>query len=334
MSSLLDFDGNYGQLNLMALLPCPVKVPFERIFTEPATSWSNRVGMPLRYQLASNANQHQDFYTYLDSCRTKEDFPDMLMASGFNGFYHRDFMEGFKHTGTWSAIQSATLNKSMEKAGVFDPSQQYTLLAINPAVLVVDLQRWGNGALPSDFGDVLTPHCRGRLVFRGHKDDYCEGVLLRIYKEFGIEGIKLLAQATPKGTHPAEMAKMMGNGQAEGPVVAIMPLFFAKMIPKQERVAIIWPKDGALANPVTILIKTEALAAQQEIVDFFAGDELSQLLASVQMIPGFAKGQENGDDQKLYWIGWDFINSNDLGQLVPWLNNIFVKTQREQSICS
>ncbi|QGG46792.1 ABC transporter substrate-binding protein [Heliorestis convoluta] len=331
---MLDFDGNYGQLNLLALLPCPVKVPFERIFNEPATSWSDRVGMPLRYELVSNANQYQELYTYLDSCHRKEDFPDMLLSSGFNRFYRRSFIEKFKYAGIWSAIERPKVNRSMEAAVVFDPDQQYTLLAINPAVLVVDLQRWGDNALPRNFGDVLAPRCRGRVVFRGHKDDYCEGVLLRIYKEYGINGIKLLAQATPKGMHPAEMAKIMGNGQAEGPVVAIMPLFFAKMIPKQDRVAIIWPDDGALANPVTILIKKEAQIDHQEIVDFFAGQELSQLLASVQMIPGFAQSQATGEDRKLYWIGWDFINSHDLGQVVPWLTDAFIKTQREQFLCS
>ncbi|MEZ4485408.1 MAG: ABC transporter substrate-binding protein [Syntrophotaleaceae bacterium] len=91
------------------------------------------------------------------------------------------------------------------------------------------------------------------MTLRGNKDFFCHAVLLPLYREHGAEGLLKLARNVREGLHPAQMVKNIDSGQ--GGALYVMPEFFAHRVKHQERIRIVWPEDGALASPVTLMVK-------------------------------------------------------------------------------
>ena len=136
------------------------------------------------------------------------------------------------------------------------------------------------------------------------------------YKEFGIDGIKAMERSVCTGMHPAEMVKMAGKGAAGSPAIHILPYFFAKTKRRMDKTEIIWPSDGALISPVTMLVKKEKVDEVREITDFLTGTRLGNVFSKA-LFPSVHPDVENefDGDRIIKWLGWDYMKNNDLSKI-------------------
>ena len=316
-----------GNLNLFALLPCPLKVPLEEAFHGFLATLDEGQRSALTFCIEGNANNQIDYADYADHFETLADMPDIIITPGFNSFFHPHFVKRFIKSGRFTSVNLFAGDRHLAAMGVTDPDGHYTMLAMNLLVLVVDHTRLGGRPVPGSWADLLRPEYAKSIAIRGNRDNtFCETLLLSVFKDFGAEGLDRLGHNVAWGWHPSQMVKSAGSGREDTPAISVMPLFFANAIKNKENVSIIWPEDGALVSPVTMLVKTEKLDGLRHVIDFLAGPDVARICAGAAF-PALHPEVDNRlpDHAAFKWIGWDYVKNHDLKTLVTDTNTAFLR---------
>ena len=320
-------------LNLFALLPCPLKVPLEEAFNGFLAALPERQRVGLTYCIEGNANSQIDYADYADHFETLDDMPDIIITPGFNSFFHPYFVERFIKTGQFASVNTFAGDRHLEAMGITDPDGHYSMLAMNLLVLVVDHTRLGDRPVPQSWADLLNPVYVKSIAIRGNRDGtFCETLLLSLYKDFSGDGLAQLGRNVAWGWHPSQMVKSAGSGREDTPAISAMPLFFANNIKNRDQVSIVWPTDGALVSPVTMLIKADKREELKHLIDFLAGPEVARICAGAAF-PTVHPEVDNRlpDDAVFKWIGWDYVKSHDLKELIAATNAAFLRAFRGES---
>lgn len=309
--------------DLYALLPCPVKTVIESEFSEYVKELEQIENSTYDYLIEANANKNMAKHNYMDDYKTLDDIPSIVISSGINDFYSKDFYNHFIANGQFCGKFSKEYSNKLIDSFAKDPDYSYNIIAMNFLVMVVDLTKIGNRKIPSGFEDILDCSFRNSIAMRGKNNKYCETTLLAIFKEYGMEGIKCLKENVMGGYHPAEMVKMAGKNFDNAPVVSILPYYYANLIQNKEKVKIVWPKEGAIVSPITMLVKKDCEKKIQKIAEFFVSDTCVRLFSKANFIT-LSDEDSNNDlkDKKYYWPGWEFIHKNDIKKLIDELNAV------------
>lgn len=314
-------------LNLFALLPCPLKVPLEEAFNGFLTTLTAEQRASLTFCIEGNANSQIDYAEYADHFETLAEMPDIIITPGFNCFFHPHFVERFIRTGRFASVNNFNGDRHLAAMGITDPDGHYSMLAMNLLVLVVDHTRLGNRPVPQSWADLLKPEYAKSIAIRGNRDGtFCETLLLSLHKDFGTDGLSRLGRNVAWGWHPSQMVKSAGSGREDTPAISAMPLFFANNIKKLESVSIVWPTDGALVSPVTMLVKAEKRDELRYLIDFLTGPEVAAICAGAAF-PALHPEVDNRlpDNASFKWIGWDYVKNHDMKALVADTNAAFVR---------
>lgn len=316
--------------NLLALLPCPLKVPLQIAFKRHLDMKLENVQSGLDYLIEGNANNQLSYYQYVDQFNEIEDVPDIVISPGLNSFYHQRFINQFIDKGHFVDLVDYDINDRFKKIGLKDPENNYTLFTMNLLVMVVDHTRLGNLDMPKRWEDLMQPEFKKSVAIRGNihgqKDYFCETTLLTFYKEYGIEGVRKFGESVKYGWHPSQMVKNAGTGNSDAPIVSVMPYFFSKTIKNKENVTVVWPEEGAIVSPVTMLVKASKADKVKEFAKFFTSQEVGEICERAYFPSIHPKVESRiPEDAALNWIGWDFIKSQDVGQIVDYLTEEFVK---------
>jgi ABC-type Fe3+ transport system substrate-binding protein len=319
-------------LNLFALLPCPLKVPLEEAFNGFLTTLPAEQRSQLTFCIEGNANSQLDYADYADHFETLDDMPDIIITPGFNSFFHPYFVERFIKTGQFASVNTYAGDRHLAAMGITDPEGHYTMLAMNLLVLVVDHSRLGDRPVPLKWVDLLKPDYAKSIAIRGNRDgSFCETLLLSLYKDFRSDGLTRLGRNVAWGWHPSQMVKAAGSGRDDTPAISVMPLFFANNIKNRERVTIVWPEDGALVSPVTMLVKADKRAELATLIDFLTGPEVARICAGAAF-PAVHPDVDNKLplNATFKWVGWDFVKSQDLKTLIGITNAIFLTSYQSE----
>jgi len=112
-----------------------------------------------------------------------------------------------------------------------------------------------------------------------------------------------------------------------------MPYFFTKMIKQGGVMEAVWPEDGAIISPIFMLTKRNRLEKIQPVIDFFASEAVGEILSHQGLFPSINPNVDNRlpKENKFMWLGWDFINSNNIGGLIKKCEAIFNKSIQDES---
>jgi ABC-type Fe3+ transport system substrate-binding protein len=262
----------------------------------------------------------------MDSVTSVEELPDIIISSDINSFYHKPFQENFLSHEYFTDLGPSPMNSDFEVINFADPRGQFTMVSGNLLVLVTIDELMGDNPKPESWEDLLKEEFRNKVAMRGQNGFFCNGVLLPFYQMYGTDGIKKLASSVYMGLHPSQMVKMVDSKKDDVPPMYIMPHFFAMKIKDKSRVSITVPEEGAIVSPVQMLVKKEATERVKEITDFLCGKKFGEISAKA-FFPTTNPEIENKMDDvgSLYWLGWDFLLSNDIGALKKEIAEVFNK---------
>lgn len=322
--TLADSPERQKELTLLALMPCGMKMPFNRTFDNFSAEYSRQTNNMLHSLIEGNVNHEVSYYAYIDSVTSIDELPDIIISSDINSFYHKAFRENFLNKDFFVNLAPSPMNTDFESIGFADPRGQFTMISANLLVLVTIDELLKDNPKPESWGDILKDECRNKVIMRGQDGFFCNGVLLPFYRMYGMEGIKKFASSVYTGLHPSEMVKMIDSKKDDVPPMYIMPLFFAMKILDKSRITVKIPSEGAIVSPVQMLVKKSAVERVKEITDFLCGKEFGEISARAY----FPTTNPEVDNKleginSLYWLGWDFLINTDIGLLKKEIEEVF-----------
>ncbi|MCP4292690.1 MAG: ABC transporter substrate-binding protein [bacterium] len=317
-----------GDIRVAGLLPCPVRIPMLEAFDEVAKSITEETGLTVGARLAAASVGADVLEEGMNAIDGENDLPDLFLSAGFEAFFDKKNMARFKDRGVFVDRSWPTHNKIFDGYDMMDPDGHYAMLAVVPAVFLVDKTQLEEGeAVPQTWEEILSPRFVNKIAMPVGDFDLFNGILLTIWKYFGDEGVAAIGRNLLEGMHPSQAAGRFAPKGGKGPMVSVIPYFFSKMAQFNPDAEIVWPTDGAVISPIFMLLKESSVEPAGRLADFFASREVGEILSHRGLFPSCHPEVENNVPEScpFMWLGWDFIKENDLGELIPRVNDIFLK---------
>lgn len=303
-------------IEVVGVLPCPVRVPLLEKFH------SFTQGKNINYELKAASAGLDWLIADLENETDINNLPDVFMSAGFDIFFDERYIGKFKSQKQFKDISGITkYNRDFdnEEIDMKDPDSEYSIIGVVPAVFMVNTNFIDVEHAPQSWEELLFGDYEGMVTLPVGDFDLFNAILLNIYKKYGEEGIVRLKKLLSKSQHPSEMVK--SNNQESA--ITIMPYFFTKMA--RDAFEFIWPSDGAIVSPIFLLSKKSKEKELKEVVDLLCSKEVGEILSHNGRFPSTNPDVDNRIDEKnkYMWLGWDYINANDIGQLISTSMEIF-----------
>lgn len=326
--------GKDASIRIEGVLPCPVRLPllegFEAWLETQPSEYKNKIG----YELKA-ASMGVDWLT--DSIREAEDdsvLADVFLSAGFDLFFDKDLIGKFKKQGVFKDFmphEGYNTDFNNENLQLKDPDKEYSMVGVVPAVFLVNTEALDGRDMPTSWEDILKPEFEDSVSLPVGDFDLHNAILLNIYKKYGKEGLEKLGKSFMRSLSPAEMVH--SHRKNSRPAVTIMPYFFTKMAKGKGPMRAVWPADGAIISPIFMLTKASKQEEVQPIVDFFASKEVGEILSHNGRFPSVHPDVDNFVDKKnkYMWLGWDYINTHSIGELIKESMQIFDEASLKKS---
>jgi len=315
-----------GDVRVAGLLPCPVRLPLLEKFDELKRKLEAETGCTIGVRLAAASIGAEALEQQMQNIATEDDLPHVFLSAGFEAFFDRKNMARFKDAEVFESRTWDRVNPMFTEYDLFDPDRHFAMLAVVPAVFLVDKSQLAEGEeLPRSWSDLLSDRYTGRIALPVGDFDLFNGILVNLWKEYGDEGIAALGRNLLQSLHPSQTAGRFASSKGKGPLISVIPYFFSKMAKLNPLAEIVWPAEGAIISPIFMLLRRGAPAEAVRIADFFNSREVGEILAHRGLFPSCHPEVVNQvpDGARFLWFGWDQIRKHDLGELIPRLNEIF-----------
>jgi len=317
-----------GAVSVMGLLPCPVKNPL----LEGLKKFQSETGMKINHELKAASSGLDWLKEDVIKANHPEKLADMFISAGFDLFFEDELMGKFKREGIFKDITGMTeYNKDFnnENISLKDPDGDYSMLAVVPAVFLVNTDALGDRPFPKSWADLLKPEFENSVSLPISDFDLFNAILISIYKNYGEDGVKKLGKTLLQNMHPSEMVKS-NKLKVNVPAVTIMPYFFTKMTGQGGPMVAQWPEDGAALSPIFMLTKKSKEKELKPLADFFASKEIGEILSHQGLFPTVNPEVENNlGDKKFMWVGWDYIKNNDIGAILKHCEKLFFQEAKK-----
>jgi len=314
------------RLNFLGYTYCPLKLTFKDCFEEVLKKHLEETkDSDFPYFVPSGCGGEEDIYREdIWKVENIDDFPDIIVSAGFGDCLRQEFVDKFVKKGYFQRISYPQINADFAAAGYEDPEGWYTVYSVLPIVMLVDRKKLGNLPVPQQWSDLLNPIYNRNIIIGASHGDIYEDLLLHIYKEHGEEGIVRLAANIKDGLHGVQMAKLAGTANPQGAAIYVIPWIFAKSCPRTEETITVWPADGAIINPMYLLVKKSKAQALRPFVDFVMGSYYGQKSAD-NYFPVLHSQVDNKlpENASFKWLGWDYIRNHSLEDLKEQVLKIF-----------
>ncbi len=311
---------NTSNINVVGLLPCPVRIPL----METLNKYENIKDVNFNLKAASEGLDW--LKESVGNAKSEEDLADMYISAGFDLFFDNNLMKKFKDANIFKDLTSISYNDDFNNDYITlkDPNNDYSMISIVPAVFLVNKKVLGDRPMPKRWEDLFNPIYKGSISLPVSDFDLFNAVLIHIYKDFGTEGVRKLKESMVSALHPAQMVKSYSSSSRTQPAISVMPYFFTKMAIPGGVMEAVWPEDGAIVSPIFMLTKQSKKEYLKPIADLMVSKKVGEILSHQGLFPS-VNSEVNNDlgDKKLKWIGWEYINSNNIGKLLQNLTSIF-----------
>lgn len=320
-------ENDKANIKIQGLLPCPVRIPlmeeFNKFLEDSRDIDKENINVDLQA-----ASMGLDFIKgKAEKAENQDDLADIFISAGFDFFFDMNMMGKFRKQNIFKDITGfERMNRDFDNKDISlkDPDGEYSMLAVVPAVFLVNKEELNGRKIPVSYKDILKEEFENSVSLPIGDFDLFNAILLNIYKNFGEEGVRKLKKSLFKGMHPSEMVKSHIKKGAK-PAVTIMPYFFTKMVKDEGPMTAVWPEDGAIISPIFMLSKRSKEESLKPIIDFLASKAVGEILSHNGRFPSVNPEVDNflSTEQKFMWLGWDYIKNNDIGILIKTCENIF-----------
>ncbi len=321
-----------GKLDFIGQVLCPMKGAFSDGYNKLLEKHLKNGGESIysyvptvctgNDKVEKDAPSPGDILKYL----TIDDFPDLAASFGFGDYFSSVFQERFLEKNYFSAPARSGLNSFFENTGIEDPLGEFYIYSGYPAVFMIDKKKLGNLPVPHTWKDLLNPIYKDNITIGGGHGVIGTTVPLYLYKNFGKKALDQFDYNVSQAMHPSEMSRVVGTSNPRNTAIYTTLYFFANAGGEKKNVEIVWPEDGAVIEPAFFLLKKGKEKKYKFIIDYITGKGFGTVAAK----NGFPVASPDVDNHlpsaaKLQWIGWDFIRSHKMENVLNMISSVFQK---------
>ena len=312
-------------LNVVGLLPCPVRIPLLEQFNKFIEKYSTQKNVIINHELKAASMGLDWVENNIQGITDSAKLPDIFISAGFDMFFDEEMIGKFKKQNIFEdTTKLEKFNSSFDDIELKDPKKHYAMIGVVPAVFLINSKELGDIPLPKTWQDLLNPIFEKRVSLPVGDFDLFNGILLNIHKHYGDEGVKKLGRSLLESLHPSQMVKS-DRKKKNKPIVTIMPYFFTKMVKEGGPMVAVWPEDGAIISPIFMLSKKDKIEKLQPVIDFFASKQVGEILSHSGLFPSVHPDIDNRIPKrnKFMWLDWDYIYSNNVSDLIKHCESLF-----------
>lgn len=257
------------------------------------------------------------FYRKIEDMQQTRSLPDILITSDLNTLYHRS---DILRSGYFEIFQYAA-HSAFAGSGLVKPGNAMRFLAADCMVIVADRNKYMQSQMPREWYELLHPQLNESIVFCGETDFFCHTTYAHFVRDYGLNVLTKLKQNIAATIHPIEMIKTLTEGNRTGARLFVMPYSYARLLEQNINYQIIWPEDGAIILPVQMLVKKSALEKHKKLIDLFTSAEMGRVFALSGLIPVNVNTGVEFQYGKLNWLGWNFLQTQNISELKRNINN-------------
>ncbi|MGI5984553.1 MAG: ABC transporter substrate-binding protein [Clostridiales bacterium] len=313
---------DYKNINFMALLPCPLRVAFEKTAMTRSRQFEKQYGETVKCVTVSGMDNN--IMAELASITDINEWPEVIMLPGYGLPFSESFKRRFRDTGCFESIMEED-NPLYLESGIYDPKHYYDVIGVGVIVFVVDKTYNEELETPKSWYELTTDECYAQTVgMVGHEwAGFQDSPVINAYKLGGEDMVRGLAKSAKCCLLAAEMVRMAGSKRGIAPEVIILSYNMARAAIKNDKTQLVWPEEGAGSVPLVLLTKKSASEKARQLAKYLICEET----ASVLNMGGFyasADTKPYGEGQ-LMWPGWEFLETTDMPKLSMKLNKIMME---------
>lgn len=325
-------------IHVQGLLPCPVRIPLVEGIDAFIEEYEKEHENEIVYDLKAASMGLDWLIDDVINQENTDNLADIFISAGFDLFFDEKLMGKFKKQGIFKdSTGFKRLNKDFDNDDIClkDPEGHYSMIGVVPAVFLVNKDELGDRPVPRTWADIFKPEFKRSVSLPISDFDLFNSMLLHINKAYGEEGVRGLGACLLESMHPSQMVKSHTKKSVR-PAITIMPYFFTKMVKVGGPMIAVWPEDGAIISPIFMLTKKDKIEKTQPVIDFFASKAVGEILSHQGLFPSINPEVDNRlpEENKFMWLGWDYINSNDIGGLIKKCETIFNKSIQDESFAN
>lgn len=312
-------------LNVVGILPCPVRIPLMEKWASFLNDRKEKGMVAVNHELKAASMGLDWVQKNIDGVDDPGKLPDLFLSAGFDMFFDKDRFGRFRKEGVFTDLTNITqYNSDFDGLNINDPKGLYSIISIVPSLFLVNGDELGDRAVPKSWEDLMDPIYENSVSLPVSDFDLFNAILLNIHKKYGDDGVRALGRSLLESMHPAEMVRSEQRKQNK-PAITIMPYFFSKMVKEGGPLQAVWPEDGSIISPIFMLAKSAKADELKDIADFFASEEMGELLAGQGLFPSTHPNVTNTlpEHSPFMWLGWDYIDEHDLSQLITHCERLF-----------
>lgn len=313
-------------IRLKGLLPCPVRIPLqEALEAFLADRQNEKYVYDTKLKAASMGLDWMK--EEVKNASSVDELDDVYVSAGFDMFFEYDYFGRFMQQNDycnplgWQSVNPIFENKSIQLA---DPYKKYGVVAVVPAVFLVNTQELGNRPVPESWEALLDPIYEQSVSLPVSDFDLFNAILLTLDKTYGREAISSLGRNMLQSLHPAQMIKS-DRSKNRKPAITIMPYFFTRMAKEGGVMKAVWPADGAIISPIFVIGKSKSKEKLSDLTQFLASEKVAEILSHQGLFPSLHPEIDNHllPENKFLWLGWDYIANNNLNQQFEACQDVF-----------
>lgn len=319
-----------GEISVMGLLPCPIRIPLLEKFNYFLKENSD---IKIKYELKAASAGLDWLKKDVIEANHPEKLADIFISAGFDLFFEDRLIGKFKKEGIFkdiTGIERYNDDFENEDISLRDPKGDYSMLGVVPAVFLVNSDILGDRPVPKSWKELLSGEFRKSVSLPISDFDLFNSILINLNKKYGKKGIEELGKALLENLHPAQMVKS-DKKTINTPAVTIMPYFFTKMIDKASPMIPVWPEDGAVISPIFMLTKKSKEKQLEKTAKFLSGKEIGEVMSHQGLFPSVNPDVDNRIGSKRFmWCGWEYIHKNNIGEILEECKKIFFQSAEEE----
>lgn len=175
-----------GDITVKGLLPCPVRLPLLEAIDAFAEGVTADTGLSVATDLIA-ASAGQSWLEENVEGITAEEVPDVFVSAGFDVFFDERSFGNHVKNGMFADLTGETHDyfKAMK-----DPKGNYGMVAVVPAVFLVNKDALDGREVPRSWADLLSPQFEKSVSLPVGDFDLFNALLVHIDHMFGEDGVK------------------------------------------------------------------------------------------------------------------------------------------------